>query len=140
MRLGVEPLLLAVAVLRDDRRRRVEDDLRRAVVALEADGLRFREVVLEIEDVLQVGAAPLVDRLIGVADDAEVAVRGGEPLDQQVLRPVGVLVLVHHQVAELLAVPTSRTCSDFSNSSTVLSSRSSKSSALASFSACTYIS
>ena len=28
----------------------------------------------------------------------------GEPLDQQVLRPVGVLVLVHHHVPELLAV------------------------------------
>ena len=34
---GVKPLLLAIAVLRDDRRRGVEDDLRRSVVPLEAD-------------------------------------------------------------------------------------------------------
>ena len=39
---GPEPLLLAVAVLADDRRRRVEDDLRRAVVPLEADDRRPR--------------------------------------------------------------------------------------------------
>ena len=35
--------------------------------------LRFGKVVLEVEDVAQVRAAPLVDRLIGIADDAEVA-------------------------------------------------------------------
>ena len=63
----------------------------------------------------EVGAAPLVDRLVGVADDAEVAVRRREPLDQQVLRPVGVLILVHHHVAELLGgylrADRARTCS-----------------------------
>ena len=62
------------------------------------------KVLLEVEDVAQVGAAPLVDRLIGIADDAEVAVDLGEPADQQVLRPVGVLVLVDHHEAELLGV------------------------------------
>ena len=72
---GPEVLVLAVAVLADDGRRGVEDDLRRSVVALELDGRRFGEVLLEVEDVAQVGAAPLVDRLIGIADDAEVAVR-----------------------------------------------------------------
>ena len=58
------------------------------------------KVVLEVEDVAQVGAAPLVDRLVGVADDAQVAVHADQLLDQQVLRPVGVLVLVDHREAE----------------------------------------
>ena len=78
---GPEPLVLAVAVLADDRGRRVEDDLRRAVVAFELDDLRLGEVLLEVEDVPQVGAAPLVDRLVRIADDAQVAVaarRGAE--------------------------------------------------------------
>ena len=69
--IGPEPLVLAVAVLADDRRRGVEDDLRRAVVLLEPDDRALRgKSLLEVEDVAQVGAAPLVDRLIGIADDA----------------------------------------------------------------------
>ena len=101
--IGPEPLLLAVAVLLDDRRGGVEDHLRRAVVLLEPDDLRVGEVGLEVEDVAQVRAAPLVDRLVGIADDAQVAVDLGEPPDQQVLRAVGVLVLVDHDVPELPA-------------------------------------
>ena len=127
-------LSLRLRFCADDRRRRVEDDLRRAVVPLELDGRHFGKVVLEVEDVAQVGAAPLVDRLVRIADDAQVAVDFGEPPDQQVLRPVRVLVLVDHDEAELLAY-FARTVGDCSNSSTVLSSRSSKSSALASLSA-----
>jgi hypothetical protein len=53
--------VLAVAVLSDHRGRGVQDDLRRSIVPLELDDLRFRKVVLEVEDVPQVGAAPLVD-------------------------------------------------------------------------------
>ena len=72
--LGIEPLVLAIAVLRDDGRRRVENDLCRSVVAFEPDDARLGEIVLEVEDVAQVGAAPFVDRLIRIADDAQVAV------------------------------------------------------------------
>ncbi len=102
---GPQPLVLAVAVLLDDRRGGVEDDLRGAVVLLEPDGLRLAEIGLEVEDVAQVGAAPLVDRLIGVADDGDVAMRPGEVADQQVLRTIRVLVLVHHHVLELARIP-----------------------------------
>ena len=57
----------------------------------------------------QVGPAPLVDRLIGIADDAQVPMHLGEPADQQVLRPVRVLIFVHHHESELFAY-FSRTC------------------------------
>ena len=60
--------------------------------------------MLEVEDVPQVRAAPLVDRLVGIPHHGEVPVSRGQPLNQQVLRAVGVLVLVHHDVAELLRV------------------------------------
>jgi 4-diphosphocytidyl-2C-methyl-D-erythritol kinase len=56
------------------------------------------EVLLELEDVLDVGAAPAVDGLVFIADHADVAVRAGEQLHQLVLRAVGVLVLVDQQV------------------------------------------
>ena len=60
-------------------------------------------VVLEVEDVAQVRAAPGVDRLVGVADHAEVAVLPGELAHQLVLHAVRVLVLVDEHVLEAAA-------------------------------------
>ena len=79
---GPQLLVLAVPVLADHRRRGVEDHLRRAIVLLEADDLRFRKIALEVEDVLEVGAAPLVDRLIGISDDGEVPMRLRQAADE----------------------------------------------------------
>ena len=62
------------------------------------------EVVLEVEDVADVGAAEAVDRLVVVADDAQVAVLLGEQLEPAVLGAVGVLVLVDEHVAEAAPV------------------------------------
>ena len=103
--LGPQLLVLARGVARDDRVGRVEDELGRAVVALELDDRRLGPVALEVEDVAQVGAAPRVDRLVVVADDARLSCLCGEGADPQVLRPVRVLVLVDVQVAPALLVP-----------------------------------
>ncbi len=99
-----ELLVLARRVARHDRVGGVEDQLGRAVVALELDDGRLGPVALEVEDVAQVRAAPRVDRLVVIADDAQVVVLLGERPDPQVLRPVRVLVLVHVQVAPALLV------------------------------------
>ena len=63
-----------------------------------------REVVLELEDVADLGAAEAVDRLVLVADDGQVPVLPAEQLQQPVLGVVGVLVLVDQHPAEALAV------------------------------------
>ena len=57
----------------------------------------------KVDDVAHVGAAPLVDRLVVVADDARGRRRRrpGEQLDQPLLGRVDVLVLVDDQVAQL---------------------------------------
>ena len=64
-----EMLLLALAVVLDHRVRGVQDRVRRAVVLLERDHARRREVALELEDVADVGAPEAIDRLIWVPDD-----------------------------------------------------------------------
>ena len=46
------------------------------------------------------GAPPAVDRLVVVAHDAQVAVPGGQGLDDAVLAAVGVLVFVDQEVIE----------------------------------------
>ena len=110
---GPQPLVLAALVLGDDGVGGGEDRLRRAVVLLEQHDLGVREVLLELEDVADVGAAEGVDRLVGVADDAQLGGRDGrrrpalaagggadELAHQRVLRVVGVLVLVDEHVPE----------------------------------------
>ena len=89
--------------------------LGRAVVLLEQDGAGVGVVLLELLDVADRGAAEGVDRLVGVADDDQLArldpVLGAgllgpadELADQLVLGVVGVLVLVDHDVPEPPAV------------------------------------
>ena len=61
---GPEVLAHPAAVVADHRVGGIEDGLRRAVVLLEADDLGIREVVPEIQDVRDVGAAEAVDRVV----------------------------------------------------------------------------
>ena len=65
---------------------------------------KIRVVLLEVEDVLDVGAAETVNRLRIVTDHTEVLTQGRELLDDEVLGEVGVLVLVHQDVRELVLV------------------------------------
>ena len=78
------------------------DDLRSAAaVGRDLERRHRRVAVGEGDDVGDVRAAPLVDRLLVVADDAQLHLRAGQQLDQPLLRRVDVLVLVDDQVAQL---------------------------------------
>ena len=72
---GEERLALALGVVGDDGGGAFKDDLRGAVVLFEANGADLGEVFFELEDVLDVGAAPAIDGLVFVADDADVVRR-----------------------------------------------------------------
>ncbi len=61
---GEERLLLALAVVGDDRVGCAQDGVRGAVVLLERDELRAGKVALELEDVADVGSAERVDRVV----------------------------------------------------------------------------
>ena len=70
--LGAQRLAEPALVVRDQMRGGGEDVAGGAVVALQPDDLGAREVVLEAQDVVDLGAAPAVDRLVVVADAAEI--------------------------------------------------------------------
>ncbi len=89
----------------DDDVRQIEDLRRGAVVLLEAHDRCVGEILVEVQDVPDVGAAPPIDGLVVVTHDAHVAVLAAEQLDQLVLGAVGVLVLVDEEILELVAVP-----------------------------------
>ena len=59
--------------------------------------------VLEGNDVRDVASPPLVDRLVVVADNTEVRAELREAPDQALLKRIDVLVLVYHDVSDVLA-------------------------------------
>lgn len=95
-----EVFIVAVFVVADDRIGSFEDRGRGAVILLEFDDV----IGFEIEDVFHFSAAPAVDRLIVVADDAEVLVFFREEFGEAELGRVRVLVFVDHEVAEAVLV------------------------------------
>ena len=102
--LGPQRLVLAVLVERDHLIGRVQDVGRGAVVLLELDDLRIRKVLFKVQNVADIRAAPAVDRLIVVADDAEVAALLCQQAHEHILRVVGILILVHVDIAELALI------------------------------------
>src|SRR6202012_5874946 len=103
---AIRPQLLAEAatVARDNRVGRVEDRRGGAVVLLQADGLRAREVVEELLHVFDFRPAPAVDGLVVVADDEGLARAAGKDAYPRVLQRVGVLEFVDEQVAPAILV------------------------------------
>ena len=103
---GVGPQRLAepAGIVRDEAVGGGEDVRGRAVILLEPDDLRAGEVLFEAKDVGDLGAAPGIDRLVVVADAAEVAARLGEQLQPFVLALVGVLIFVDEEIAEAVAI------------------------------------
>ena len=97
---GPQFLVEQFFVVRDQRVRRLENAHRRAVILFELDQLELRVVARQSTQVLDIGAAPAVDRLVVVADRGECRARPCQQLEQVVLAGVGVLVLVDQQVAQ----------------------------------------
>ena len=58
----------------------------------------------ELQDVANVGATPRVNGLVVVTHHHDVLVLGRKQLGDGVLRVVGVLILVHHEVAETILI------------------------------------
>ena len=85
-----------------DRSPDLDDALARAEVLVERDLLDAGVPVGERDDVRDLAAAPLVDRLIVVADDAEVRAELRQAADEALLQRVDVLVLVDDDVADVV--------------------------------------
>src|SRR5207237_8417380 len=74
---GAQRLAETAFIVRDQMRGGGEDVTCRAVIAFEADDLGAGKIVLEAQDVVDLRAAPAIDRLVIVADTADVLERRG---------------------------------------------------------------
>ena len=74
------------------------------IVFLKADDLRPRKITFELQDVAHLGAAPAIDRLVIIADTAQITIRAGQQPQPQILRDIGVLILIHHDVRDAAVI------------------------------------
>ena len=95
---------LAAGVVLDHTVGRIEDIGGGTVVLLQADGLGAGENLFEVQNVFNGGAAELVDGLVIVAHHADIVGTACQQTHQMELRHAGILVLVHHNVAEFVLV------------------------------------
>ena len=99
----------------------VENGLRRTIILFEHDGFRVREILLEILNIANVRTSERVNRLVGIAyhrnprwsDTARAThmliglfsrVNAGKLAYEHILRMVGVLILVHENITELMPI------------------------------------
>ena len=99
-----ERLAEPAPVVGDQRGRAGEDLRRRPVVLFQPHDPGAREVLLETQDVADLGAPPAVDRLVVVAHAADVASLLGQKPQPQILRDIGVLIFVDQDVAKARAI------------------------------------
>ncbi len=101
---GPKVLAFALDVARHHRRRGLQYVLRRAVVLLQANDAGLGKILLELEDVANVGAAPGVDALVLIANGADVVLAARQHSHQLILWAVRVLILVDQQVTKAAVV------------------------------------
>ena len=129
---GPEGLALAAHVVLDDTVGSVQNISGGAIVLFQTDRFCPGENFLKVEDIFNRSTAEFVDRLVIVANDADVVGATRQQPHQMELRNARVLVLVHDDIAEavLVVFPRFRViCSSL----TVWKIRSSKSMAPAAF-------
>ena len=66
-----------------------------AIIRLQPDDFRAVEIPFEPQDVFHLSAAPGIDRLVVIADAADVLPLLRQQAEPEILDNVGVLILVH---------------------------------------------
>ena len=102
--LGEERLAEAALVAGDEMRGGTEDMPGRAVVTLQPDHSRAGKILLEAQDVVDLRAAPAIDGLVVVTDAADVPPPLRDQPQPEILRDVGILILVYQHVAEAILI------------------------------------
>ena len=101
---GPQRLAEAVAVLRNQRRRGRQYLRGRPVILLEPDYRRAGKVLFEAQDVRDLGAAPRIDRLVVVADAADILARLRQQPQPEILAGVGILIFIDEDIFEALLI------------------------------------
>ena len=99
-----EGLLLPTGVVGDDGICHIQDIGGGTVILFQTGDLRIRVLIFKIQDVIDVRSAELVNGLIIITHHAEIPVLCRQKLHQDKLGVIGILVLIHHDIAEALLI------------------------------------
>ena len=87
---------------------RVQDVLGGAVILLQLKDFRVGKYLFKIQDIADIGAPEFINGLIVVPHHAEIPVPGRQPAHKLKLHGVGVLILIHHNIAESFLIVVQR--------------------------------
>ena len=102
--LGPQGLALAAVVVLDDAIGRIQNVGGGTVVLLQADGFGPGKNFFKVQDIFNGSTAELINALIVIANNAYIVGTTGQQAHQVELSHAGILVFVHHDIAELLLV------------------------------------
>ena len=99
---GEQALLKDVRVIGNQDVRRLQDTPGGTVVLLQFDHLQRREIFTQQDQVLRTRTAPGVNGLIVISDHRETRALSHQQFHQFILTGIGVLILIHQQVADFI--------------------------------------
>src|SRR3569832_632924 len=73
----------------------IQNRRRTSIVLIECDDHSSWEIFLIVQDIIDVSSPPRVNRLVGISNSEDIVVPTGQKLNQKMLRPVRVLVLIN---------------------------------------------
>ena len=95
--------ILAVGVVSNNGVGKLQNMLGRTVVALQLKHLCIFEILFKVQNVFNLRPSPAVNGLVVIANGKQIAVDGRKIADNFILYRVGILELVHQNVAETSA-------------------------------------
>src|SRR5699024_8073170 len=107
-----EGLVLSAYIVLDHFIGSIQDILGGTIILLQTDDHSIWKNLFKAENISDIGSAEFIDRLVIVSHHAEISVFGSQETDKFELGSVGILVFVHHDIAEtfLVIVQHIRTC------------------------------
>ena len=76
----------------------------RAVVLLKLHHLRPRKLRLKVQDIIDIGPAKFIDRLVIIPHHTEIFILSCKQRDEPELRRIRVLILIDHNIAKALLI------------------------------------
>ena len=78
----------------------IDDNLGRTVVLFQTKDIMLRIILLEVKDILDLGASECIDGLRVITHDAEVTMELTQLLKYQILSDIRILILIDHDIVE----------------------------------------
>ena len=86
----------------------IDNRLRRAIIALQLEELGVGIAVLESKDIAYISSSEGIDRLRVISHYADIILRFGELFDNEILRIVGVLILIDQHILKNILIVAQR--------------------------------